>query len=76
MIVCVCYGVSDCIIKVVIKNGVFSVEDLFVSLGVGICCGCCCEIVVDMFVEVVCSGGGCVFMRNSFLVFILILIVV
>lgn len=51
MIVCVCHAVSDHEIRASAELGVESFEELQQGLGVGTCCGQCCDCARQVLAE-------------------------
>lgn len=61
MYVCVCQGVTARQISATISNGATSFKALRDELGIGTCCGKCCqEVRLQLQRECSPGGGGCV----------------
>jgi bacterioferritin-associated ferredoxin len=51
MILCLCRGVSDRVVRLAVQNGARDVADVTASCGAGGKCGTCREAIADVFVE-------------------------
>jgi nitrite reductase (NADH) large subunit len=58
MIVCHCKNVSDRRIRLAVRNGARSVEEVRAACGAGTCCGGCLPLVSDLIADeqVECEG--------------------
>ena len=57
MIVCLCKGISDCIVRQAISDGCQSLEAIETVCGAGLCCRACEEDLAQILAETKSRGN-------------------